>query len=318
MRTKRQAEDSKEATSKPKRTPRQPRQKVTGKELEERFENWRELRATKRAERTPEEIAQANRRRAGVLLGVALLATALTFGVISKGLNQQNADNAAQIKELQTAIQSAEGEGESPDLGPLMVDLSTAASADAKKVATAQQHFSELFRLASTTPSPGNGAPNQAMVDEAAYRKEVAAFFDPSTFVVDDESAYQWQNTLPFDPNEEIDPRFAWYIRYDGKEAADPSTYAWSVETVTPTEDTTSASNAKAKVVWVCREASTGTILAWADAVYKYDPKTKKGLFDKLALVITVEGAKNQSPNIAPSSSPAIPQLGSTDPKEQP
>ena len=91
-----------------------------------------------------------------------------------------------------------------------------------------------------------------------------------------------------------IDPRFPWYVRYEGLKASSPGAYAWSVESVMPdlaTQDATGTTRT-ARVIWLCRDTAGGQVLAWANAAYSYDGKA--GTFADLKVVVTAAGAEHQ------------------------
>lgn len=272
------------------------RRRVSGVELESRFDDWVGDRRARRSERTPEEAARMLRRGAGVALGAAGLALVIAFGAMNGPYESQRSGDQDRITSLQTQVEQARAVPEDTGAARLLTEVSGAASADGKKVAEAQQAFADLHYRISTEPDPGNGAPNQAAVDMAEHRRVLAPHFDPSAFIADDKDAYIWQNVLPYDEARQIDPRYAWYVRYDGEDASPASASTWSLETVTPQLDPKSetAATDRASVVWLCRDAQTGAVLAWARSTYTYDAAAKKGAFRDLDLVITAEGAAHR------------------------
>jgi hypothetical protein len=130
------------------------------------------------------------------------------------------------------------------------------------------------------------------MLAVAEHRRALAPYFSPKSYLVDDAEAYRWSTVDSFDAGTEIDPRYAWYVRYDGQTADDPGTYRWKLETVLPDLKRSSAAvpTDSARVVWLCRDTATGEVLAWANGHYRYDGKT--GVFDELEVVVTVAGAQ--------------------------
>ncbi|MGW0901156.1 hypothetical protein ACWD0G_29975, partial [Streptomyces goshikiensis] len=186
------------------------------------------------------------------------------------------------------------------------------AAADAKKVASGEQTFATLYHQASVQPSPNNGAPNQATLEIIKHRRGMATLFSKGSFLVSDKEAYSTSSLAPFDATTEIDPRHAWYIRYDGQNAAAPSTYAWKVETVMPDLSAKDGSGAtdQAKVVWLCRDTKSGEVLAWASARYVRNGTT--GTFDHLALVVTAAGAQYENHAIKMPTGSGVPELSDT------
>lgn len=285
------------------------RKKVSGTELETRFDGWRDHRREVREARTAEEGARVIRRGVSVLLGVGILAGVVFTGVSNHTYASSSSKNEATISELRAEHDQSKVVPKSEDIADEMVALNKAAADDAKAVRDAQQTYADLYYQAGRQSGFDNGAPNQAMLDTAEHRKDLAEYFDESSYLVDDDDAYTWQNVLPFDEATEIDPRFAWYVRYDGWEAADSASYTWSVETVMPEMDVLDGevSADKARVVWVCRDAESETVLAWANAIYTYDGDD--GTFSQLELVVTSSGAEDLYPGSKKADGSDVPEL---------
>ncbi|MFG2684021.1 hypothetical protein, partial [Streptomyces sp. NPDC048392] len=164
----------------------------------------------------------------------------------------------------------------------------------------------------SSGTRPNNGAPNKAALEIIKHRRDMAPLFSRDSFLVSDKEAYSTSSLTPFDATTEIDPRHAWYIRYDGQNAAAPSTYAWKVETVMPdlsVKDGSGATN-QAKVVWLCRDTKSGEVLAWASA--RYVRNGTAGAFDHLALVVTAAGAQYENPAIKMPAGSGVPEFSGT------
>jgi hypothetical protein len=270
------------------------RRRVSGVELEARFEDWRSERLEERQARTPEESARRTRMVWSAVMGVAILGLAAAAGVTGKSFEAEHAANADRITSLQSQVQEAKAIPVATDLSGKMTRLTETAATDAQKVAEAQQRFAQLNHEASTQPSAGNGTPNAAMLQIAEHRRALAPLFSPRSFLADEKGAYSWTSVTPFDPSTQIDPRFPWYVRYEGLKASSPDAYAWSVESVMPdlaAQDET-VTTRTARVVWLCRDTADGQVLAWANAVYTYDGKA--GTFDALKVVVTAAGAAHQ------------------------
>ncbi|WP_329142699.1 hypothetical protein OIU91_03850 [Streptomyces sp. NBC_01456] len=274
------------------------RRKLTGVELEERFTNWTMRRREKIQARTLEGHSRLIRRGVAAVMGVGILALVVATGVTGESFKTTTADTEARIVQLKGKLADAQSTPVKADAGAQLLKLTKAAAADAKKVATGQQIFAQLYHQSSVQPSPNNGAPNQATLEIIKHRREMAPLFSRDSFLIDDKEAYSLSSLTPFDATSEIDPRHAWYIRYAGQNAAAPSTYAWKVETVMPDLSMKNGSGAsnQAKVVWLCRDTKSGEVLAWASARYVHNGTT--GAFDHLALVMTAAGAQYENPAI--------------------
>lgn len=294
MTTAQDKDSSAVATDENQKTPTT-RQKVTGDELEAKLSAWAEAQREKRASRTADDRRNIVRTRMTLFLGVVILVLVIASALMNESLTASESQNAQQISELQSELAGMQTEPDLADTSAALAELTDAAAADATAVAEAQQRFAELFRQAAVEPMPGNGAPSDAMLQTVEQRKVLAEYFDTGSYVVtDDEEAYRWMTLQPFDVATEIDPRFEWYIRYDGQQASDPSTYRWALETVMPDMDggkDQMASTDRAQVIWTCRETDSGRVLAWATSTY--DSKDGEGLFTDLELVVTTAGAEH-------------------------
>lgn len=288
------------------------RKKVTGAELEERFAGWTMRQREKVQVRTPEDNARLIRRSVTAVMGVGILALVVVTGVTGESFKASTADNKARILQLKGQLDDAQSTPVTADAAADLSELTEAAAADAKKVATGEQAFATLFHQASVQPSPNNGAPNKATLEIIKHRRDMAPLFSKDSFLVSDKEAYSTSSLTPFDATTEIDPRYAWYIRYDGQNAAAPSRYAWKVETVMPDlsmKNVPGMTN-QAKVVWLCRDTKSGEVLAWASARYVHNDTT--GAFDHLALVVTAAGAQHENPAIKMPARSGVPEPSGT------
>ncbi|NEA20723.1 hypothetical protein [Streptomyces halstedii] len=295
--------------------PRTPK-KVTGAELEEHFAGWARRQRERGQVRSREDNARLIRRSATAVMGAGILALVIATGVAGESFEASTADNEVQIIQLKGHLDDARSTPVKADVGARLSKLTAAAAADAENVASGEQTFAALYHQASGQPSPNNGTPNQATLGILKHRRDIAPLFSEDSFLVSDEEAYGTSSLTPFDATTEIDPRYAWYIRYDGQNAAAPSTYAWEVETVMPdlsAKDGSVATN-QAKVVWLCRDSKSGEVLAWASARYLHNGTT--GALDHLALVVTATGARYGNPAIKAVGS-GVPELGDTGPQEE-
>ncbi|MFI8091553.1 hypothetical protein ACIF9R_25070 [Streptomyces sp. NPDC086080] len=288
------------------------RKKVTGAELEERFAGWSMRQRERVQARSPEANSRLIRRSVTAVMGVGILALVVATGVAGESFKASTADNEAQIIQLKGQLDNAQSTPVKADADAQLSRLTEAAAAAAKKVASGEQTFAALYHQAGVQPSPNNGAPNQATLEIIKHRRDMAPLFSKDSFLVSDKEAYSTSSLTPFDATTEIDPRHAWYIRYDGQNAAAPSTYAWTVETVMPdlsVKDDSGATN-QAKVVWLCRDTKSSEVLAWASARYVRNGTT--GAFDHLALVVTAAGVQYENPAIKMPSGPGVPELSGT------
>ncbi|MFE6939689.1 hypothetical protein [Streptomyces chartreusis] len=288
------------------------RKKVTGAELEERFASWTTGQRDRVQTRSAEDNARLIRRSVTAVMGVGVLALVVATGAAGESFKASTADNEAQIVQLKGQLNDARSTPVKADAGAQLSKLTEAAAADAKKVATGEQTFATLYHQASVQPSPNNGAPNRATLEIIKHRRDMAALFSKESFLVSDKEAYSTSSLTPFDVTTEIDPRHAWYIRYAGRNAAAPSTYAWKVETVMPdlsVKDGSGATN-QAKVVWLCRDTKSSEVLAWASA--RYVRSGTAGAFGHLALVVTAAGAQYENPVIKMPAGSGVPELSGT------
>ncbi|MFE4834441.1 hypothetical protein ACFRAU_07145 [Arthrobacter sp. NPDC056691] len=229
-----------------------------------------------------------------MLMAGGIAALVIASGVTGENFEATRAENDARIADLRMQLAAAEAKPVDTDIAQKLTALTGAAAADAGKVAAAQQLFAELYRTASLQPGAGNGSPSPAMLGVVAHRRTLAALFSPTSYLVDDTEAYRWSTADSFDAGTEVDPRYAWYVRYDGQTAADPGTYTWTLETVLPDLKPPPAAvpTDSARVVWLCRDRATGQVLAWATGHYRHDGKT--GVFDELEVVVTTAGTQHR------------------------
>jgi hypothetical protein len=288
------------------------REKVTGAELEKRFAGWMTSQNQRVQARSPEDNARLIRRSVTTGMGVAILALVVVTGVAGESSKVSTSGNEVQISRLKGQLESAQSTPVKADVGARLSKLTEAAAAAAKKVATGEQTFATLYHQASVQPSSNNGAPNQATLEIIKHRRDMAPLFSKDSFLVSDKEAYSTSSLTPFDATTEIDPRYAWYIRYAGQNTAAPSTYTWKVETVMPDlsmKDGSGATN-QAKVVWLCRDTKSGEVLAWASARYMRNATT--GTFRHLALVVTTTGARYENPATKMPTGSGLPDLSGT------
>ncbi|MFG1858913.1 hypothetical protein ACGFJT_44260 [Actinomadura geliboluensis] len=263
----------------------EPRATTADADLEARFDRWAAERRRRLAARSPEDNHKLVRRSVLVLLGLALIMLAAFTGLSNHAYERTASANAARIGDLNSEIASSPGISESV-ASEAIAALGTAAAEASERVAARQREFAGLSIAASkeAASGKGNGAPGKAMSALVNHRRSLAEYWDEKSLIVDDDLAYRF-TTSPYFDDDEIDPRFPWYVRYDGVKASEPSTYAWAVESAMPVLDAPTT----ARVVWVCRD-SKGVVLAWANAIYDGETKT----FHDLDLDVTAEGAEHE------------------------
>ncbi|MFE7117377.1 hypothetical protein ACFU99_18385 [Streptomyces sp. NPDC057654] len=300
-----------ETGSMPEERPAAPKthRKVTGAELEERFVAWTMRRRERAQARSAEDNARLIRRGVTAVMGAGILALVMVTGVAGESFKANTADNDARIVQRKAQLDNARSTPVKADAGARLSELTEAAAADAKKVAAGEQAFATLYHRAGVQPSPNNGVPNQATREIIRHRRAMTPLFSKASFLVGDKEAYSTSSLTPFDATAEIDPRYAWYIRYDGQNAAASSTYAWKVGTVMPDLRAGGGSGAtdQAKVVWLCRDTKSGEVLAWASARYMRHART--GVFGHLALVVTADGARYENPATKMPAGSEVPEL---------
>ena len=277
------------------------RSRTSGAELEARFDQWREARRTRRTARTPVQAARGRRRIVAAVLGAGILALVLVQGVTTSRDDREIASNEERISALALQVRQATAVPVDDRGGERLATTAEAASTAGRAVATEQQAFADLYRRATTEPGPGDGSPNQAALDMVRHRQSLAPFFDPNTFIARDSEVSVWQNVAPYEEATQIDPRYAWYVRYDGVSASPATASTWTLETVTPVLDTKRQLVApdEVTVVWLCRDAQTGAVLAWARSRFLYDAAARRGSFGRLELNITTRGAEHQQQSTA-------------------
>lgn len=235
---------------------------VTGEQLRAKTKaKWARFQAS-RKRRSSEEKAALGRRVTIGAVGVLTVGTIVIGSVAENGYRASQGETAEKIESLQTQITEAQEDVDAAPSADDLVRLSDKASRAAKTVAADQQKFAQLIDAAQKSKGPQNGAPSKEMNAVAEHRKALAKNFTDTSFVVDDEEAYQWSTAVSHEPDE-IDPRYPWYIRYDGDRASGAKASTWEVASVTPKIDGSGAS-----VLFTCTDTTTGDLLAWASSDY--------------------------------------------------
>lgn len=318
---------------KTRRTPKTPwrqqlreRHRVTGRELAERARARHEARVQAREARTDDERGRRQALIIGGVVGAIAVTTMVIAGGKSSALDDQIARTQTQIDQLNAALTdaSATPQAAPTEVAATLTQLVQNATIAATRVRDAQQDFARLFYAANDHVGT-DGAPSDEARATAAHRTALQPFFDPESLLVSDDDIASWQNVDPFDDLTQIDPRYPWFIYWDGDTAASPSSYEWSVTSVMPvlTEDGEQASTMQARVIWQCQLAQTKTVLAVVSAIFTASnetatsspspamgatstvrppvPLNKAGVFSDVSLMVTPAGAAHQSPRM-PSS----------------
>ena len=262
----------------------------TADELEGRYLTWRTARRDIRAARTSDERSRGRRRVAGVLAAVALIGIVTVSGLDARSQNAAVATSDQSVRALDDRATALAEQAASASARPsALVDLQTRAAAAAKRVAAGQQAYTALAVKGYTTArsTSANGAPDAVAAAVINHRRALAADWSADSLVVDDADAYTFstQDAL----GGQMDPRYSWFVRYDGGRPSDPSTWGWQVRSIAPAAvDTTDAAADQtdtATVVWTATQKD-GTVLAWASALWHADTR----VFDTLSVTLTAQG----------------------------
>lgn len=127
----------------------------------------------------------------------------------------------------------------------------------AEQVADEQNEFAAL--LAANPDDPGNGAPSQGFLDSVENRRDMVKFFDPATFVVPADEIFSPTSLLTIEADQ-VDPRMPWYSRDVEAGAA-----SWQVGAVRAGDGEGATTT---EVLWLCRDETSGDLLAWARAAW--------------------------------------------------
>lgn len=271
------------------------RMKITGAQLQERFEAKAAARAAAKAEAEPSGWPGRGRQVTLGTLSVLALACGLAMGnsasSTSSDQQAQIATLSQRVDELRTKAAPASGDTKAAHdrLVAARRDIDTAAS----KVARVQTNYSVVVAARAKKLSKGASSDAdvslQPLVDQ---RKALAAHFADSTFLVDDKVAYAAKVGPDFEGDLEltagkVDPRYPWLVPVVGIADANASTCTWQVLVATP--DTSGDLTSTGSAVWVCRtkggtaSGPTGGVAAWAYADFDHQEK----VFTNLQVITT-------------------------------
>lgn len=264
-------------------------ERVTAEQVEARFAAARERRQEKRRQRAEKAGPdRAGRRRQVVVLSA--LAAACVGVLIYASVAQSSFQDAHQAGEIQieemtdqlealraTITTAEDTDAEAADLTALV----ERATQKALEVAELQQGYAQLYQARDAAGFVEDAGYSPEMLASIEHRRELAPYWSTESLLFADDEAYRPRTVAPAGM---IDPRFAWYVRYDGATISDPASYSWNVESVMP--DRTAVD---ARVVWTCRQAD-GVVLAWARAAFD----DESGTFSSLELTVTDHGKDHQ------------------------
>lgn len=281
------------------RTWREAYQPADGAALEARLKQWRH----RRTDQDP-QIGRARRRRWLVTVSALILVAVTAVSGLAVD-HYSRAVEAEQTRTTQTADQAAalpQDPSEDRSLQERLTALSDAADQQSTTLAQQQNQYAQLLVDAATAGPGQNGVPSQATQAVIEHRKSVATTLNASEYRVPESSAYNAGSSAAFDSVTELDSRWPWYTRYDGREMAKPESWSWQVTSVAArTNQSVSGDRlGTADVVFTATDSSTGEVLAVAQAVYDHDGT--EGRFTSVQVTNTVTGEEQANPQDEDSS----------------
>lgn len=273
-------------------------EKITAAQLEGQFSQWTQTQQQKLKGKNLGRKAMC-----GVLL-LGIASVAVTQGVFSAANEKQTQVNEQSIESLSAQVNIVDSVGDAEVLSPQDVALlRTDATKAAEVVRDAQNEFAVLYENAAAEASSdtGNGAPGKAQQAIGTHREELEHLFSEDALIVAKQDVPVY-TSLPAFADTEIDPRYEWYVRYENEHPASAKGYGWQVETVMPQLENL----AKASVVWVNTEKSSGEVLAWATASYDSDKKA----FTDVSVAWTSFGAARTADSKKPEVAETVEGVG--------
>lgn len=198
-----------------------------------------------------------------MLIGTGAIALATSNGTVAFSEHLQAAQDRIGRLQGDLAAVPASSKNAAATYEDQLSDQLATARKKADEVASLQQQFQSILVAANDEQSSG-GEATEAEKKAAAHREALAPYFVDRALIVKDTAAYAPGSVLPFD-DDEIDPRFAWHVAYDGSgtTVSDPSTSRWALTSMVAT-DTPGVFEA----TWLDQRRGGGELLAWATASY--------------------------------------------------
>lgn len=254
-------------------------------------QDLKEAREARRAKAEAREKAAPGTRGRMIRIGVGV-ALLVATGAVAVTASNSVSKNDSTISANEATIAQQKGDlayikpaGGQAGLEKSLTDSFADATKKANAVAKLQQGFAPLLRQASTEEVSDNGAPGKGFVASVEHRKELAPYFAKATLIASDDDAYKPGSANVIGEGQ-VDPRFAWYTRYDkAGVASDAKAYTWSVASVSPSSV---QDPGYLEVTWLCQDAN-GDLLAWAVGYYSVEDK----VFDSLSVGTTTIGDAN-------------------------
>ncbi|WP_328530200.1 hypothetical protein OG984_03165 [Nocardioides sp. NBC_00368] len=240
-----------------------------------------------------------------IVLVTVLVVLATATEMSHSNEEERRESNAARITALEQRLAQARRRADVTRRAEALSGLVEEATKSAEAVAVGQQRYAELAYAANPNASAtskagprGDGVPSSPVLAMVQQRRVQAPYWSEDSLVVGPEEAYVFDTVDPFGPGQ-IDPRWPWYLHYNGPRATDPATYEWTTLSIAPTTEPfedTARTPRLVKVVWVCQETKTGDVFAWASAVY--DAGTRR--FSSLHLTTSSHATRPTAPTTTP------------------
>lgn len=170
-------------------------------------------------------------------------------------LVKQKADADAQLAQLETMDAEVYERAE------------TKALNSAKELAVLQSDWGRVLYETRDAKSV-EGAPSDEFMPIINQKKAGAKFFKESAFLVDEKAVNTINTTAPFNPENQIDPRWPWYNPSVGKSDVAEPNWSWQLGALTPVVNNNDPNgDLSFKAIWVCL-GPDNEILAWANSIW--------------------------------------------------
>ena len=270
--------------------------KLTADDVAASLAARRQRRAARKAAVEADDVTRSGSSRVvGVILGAAVLTLGIGISVTGSQFRADSAANGQTISALEGELETNQALLDptvQQDRGKALKAQISEAHTKAEAVARLQQEFSALIHQSTTTPALGNGTPNAASLQVVAHRRKLAPLFSADSYVVKEPIAYT-PGTADDVAADQVDPRYPWFVRYEQGEdghsptgspvASEPSASTWTVESLAPS---TSGDPTMTDVTWLCKDSTTGDLLAWATASFS----SERHDFNRLTVGTTSTG----------------------------